>query len=104
MGNGLNEFVYAEDFTYPQEKPANYGEVFVLPGHAHADKYDFNKDGHLDLIVNNYHSRYYIEGNGDGTFKTPDQIDSSVSSYAIATIPYIVDIQDMPLAEITSPD
>jgi RHS repeat-associated protein len=43
--------------------PNNYGAMSA---------FDYNEDGHLDLVLVNYtgHAAYFFAGNGDGTFKT----------------------------------
>jgi len=44
------------------------------------DSFDFNNDGHRDLILSSYDtgtgSVYVMEGNGNGTFKTPERVAS----------------------------
>lgn len=43
---------------------------------------DFNGDGHLDIVTNNY---TVMMGNGDGTFQTSANYTSSSNAYAVAT-------------------
>ena len=45
------------------------------------DSFDFDKDGHRDLILSSYDasatgSVYVMKGNGNGTFKTPERVAS----------------------------
>ena len=43
---------------------------------------DFNGDGHLDIVTNNY---TVLMGNGDGTFQAPVIYPADKSAYAVAT-------------------
>ncbi len=104
FGNGTSEFIKAEDSSLPSEKPIDYGRVFKISGNVSADKFDYDKDGHLDLIANTGSAVYFIKGNGDGSFQAPEIITAySGGGYAISAMPQ-KSITDMPIAEITSPD
>ena len=48
----------------------------------HAAVADFNGDGHLDIVTNNY---TVLMGNGDGTFRPPTIYSANSNSYGVVT-------------------
>ena len=60
--------------------PASYSTASAI--NQHAAVADFNGDGHLDIVTNNY---TILMGNGDGTFRTPVVYTSASNSYAVVT-------------------
>ncbi len=53
-----------------------YEASLDLNNHGGFDAFDYNGDGHLDVVIANHTGRtvYYYPGNGDGTFGTPETI------------------------------
>jgi hypothetical protein len=78
-GNGDGTFVQSSITT-------GGGPSWAMLG---KDAADCNKDGNLDVILggSSFDTLYYLEGNGDGTFKTPNSIPApGVGSYQYSVI------------------
>ena len=62
------------------QSPVSYATANAI--NQHVAVADFNGDGHLDIVTNNY---TVLLGNGDGTFRAGATISSSSNAYAVAT-------------------
>lgn len=64
-------------------QPVQYRNLpMVTGGYATPMKaYDFNDDGHLDLVTGEYYDVRYYEGHGDGTFTFRRAISGGAGSY-----------------------
>ncbi|MCD6229526.1 MAG: VCBS repeat-containing protein [Candidatus Diapherotrites archaeon] len=62
-GNGDGTF-------QPRTQLLTNGTPFDINHHCPGDNFDFDHDGHQDLVFTNYNGEhaYYMPGNGDGTF------------------------------------
>jgi hypothetical protein len=62
------------------QSPTSYPTSYTI--NQHVAVADFNGDGHLDIVTNNY---TVLMGNGDGTFRTPVPYTSDSDSYGVVT-------------------
>jgi hypothetical protein len=62
------------------QAPAGYPTANAI--NQHVAVADFNGDGHLDIVTNNF---TVLIGNGDGTFRTPVIYTTNTNAYTVAT-------------------
>jgi virginiamycin B lyase len=62
------------------QAPVGYSTANAI--NQHVAVADFDGDGHLDIVTNNY---TILMGNGDGTFRTPVIYTSASNSYSVVT-------------------
>ncbi|MCB2099794.1 MAG: PKD domain-containing protein, partial [Rhodobacterales bacterium] len=96
-----------DHYLYPGNGDGTFGAGVYLPNvdnnnHAGGDAYDFNRDGHLDIIQVTYttDTLRYIPGNGDGTFGAAVVIDNIGNTSLSVAAPPIGVPTGTPLARV----
>jgi len=70
--------------------------VYVRPLFSNLDAFDFDKDGHQDLVISDWDnvlspSVYFKKGNGDGTFQPESVVATLSSTFLIVSAPPPID-------------